>query len=1180
MKVFIQQSLCPIMKYLFQIFLIQAMFTFVLFANEGNAQIKSVKETRIDLNIKGLSLDETFEEIEKQTGYTFSYDAELISSAQNTSDLLIDYKKKNVTVEKFLLHLSKESKLQFKQVNEVINVKQIQKNDLSASIEVEMEDISISGVVNDEDGNPLPGATILVKGSSEGTVTDIDGRYSLNVPDGTEYLTFSFVGYESQEVQINGRTVIDVSLSVDLQNLDEVVVVGYGQKSRKLMTESISTINSEKIKELPVASFDQALQGRMSGVQITNLDGTPGSPTSIRIRGVGTIANAQPLFVIDGIPVGTGTGGVNGTSVNPLSTINPSDIESISVLKDASAAAVYGVRAANGVVLVTTKRGRQGKPTISFDAYYGIQQLPELYNMNNTDQYIEISQEAFDNYNSEYGYSVGDPEFRALHPDLQAGSRYRDINTPWVDDITKDAPSQNYNLSVSGGTDKLNYHISTAYLSQEAVVDRWDLERYSFRANSDYQVNDRIKFGQTFNISNRIIERGMSGGGDGYLLSNAASMPPFFEIYENEFNTFPENRYGYSGNFNVANMTIQNANGVNQIVDNLSNDVRILGGLNAEVMIIKGLTFKSAASIDLSFSRSESWSPGYTGQELGIDRSQNNYNDSRGTGSTQVYTNTLNYQNTFGKHSVSALAGIEAQIIKGSSLSARNTDFISTDPDFYRILKNGSGTPEVFGGANEQAFLGYVGRLSYNYDEKYLLTATIRRDGTSTFSPVDNRQWGTFPSLSAAWRVDQEDFFGKGIIQQLKVRGSWGQLGNSFIAAVPPYAHVVRVSTTPDYGLNGSNTVQAPAPINFVNETVTWETVETIDGGVDVSLLNNKLRFLGTYYYRTTKDFLVSLDIPATSGFTGTADNFGEIVNKGFEFEVDYSDKFGDLFFGVSGNLTTVDNELISISEGVTEYASGDYRTAVGYPIGYFYGYQTAGLYQTQTEVDNALDDSNVTNQGLRGPGDVIFVDNNGPADPNTAQPGQLFSGEPDGEITPEDRTYLGKTIPDFYYGLNFDLNYKNFDFSILFQGVGGIQLYNQFRRQRETITGESRNLMSSVLSRWTGEGTSNDMPRAIQTDPNQNNRFSDRWIEDADFFRLKNIQLGYTLPESVRDVIGIVSGRIYVAATNLLTITQYSGPDPEVATPNSNRDQLESGTDEGTIPQTRNYRVGIQIQF
>lgn len=1038
---------------------------------------------------------------------------------------------------------------------------------------------TVSGVVTTvEDGSPLPGVNIIVVGTTTGTTTDAQGRYSIFAPaNGT--LNFSFIGYGGQEVQIANRTTVDVSLSPDVSQLSEVVVIGYGEKSRAMLTESIGTIDTKAITQMPVASPEAALQGRISGVQITSVDGTPGSPVAIRVRGVGTVGNTAPLYVIDGVPVTTSL--VNGnfdTSPNSsiLATLNPSDIESISVLKDASAAAVYGVRAANGVVLITTKRGKSGRPKITFDSYYGVQNFPKLPSWNNTQQYVALTQESQANYNSYRNLSPGDAGYLTLHPDLQSGSPYLNVNTDWQNAATlSNAPIMNSNLSVSGGTENTNYFVSLGYFDQEAMIPNWDMSRYTFRANSDYKVGKRFKFGQTFTLAYQDTRRGSNNQGDGFIFSSIANMPPFMSIYEDPNNPIPGNRYGFNGNLDVAGLTMQNQYGVNSIVDNHDRNYRLLGGIYAELEIIKGLNFRSSANLDFNYSNDTGWNPGYTAPEMGIARPQL-YSVTRGEAYTQVFTNTLNYVNNFGDHNFNVLAGFEFQKLRSSELGGSGEDFLSTDPGYYESVKNAGTLRPVYSSVGNNAFAGYIGRVSYDFKSKYLVTVSVRRDGTAQFA--EENRWGTFPSVSAAWRLSQEPFFASlAAVTDLKIRGSWGQLGNS---QTFPFPHLNRFSATPDYGV-GNTGAQGPAPVSYVNKSIQWETVETLDFGVDLSMFENKVSLLATYYDRRTKDFLFSLPIPGITGFTRMPVNAGEVSNRGVELELGYNTTIGsDFHLNISGNFTTVRNRLESLAPGIEEFSSGDYRTAVGYPIGYFYGYQMTGVYQTDAAAAAALPDDVAGSSNRPAAGDAIFADNNGPAG-GDAPPGQQFSGQPDGRITPEDRTFLGKTIPGYYYGLSVNATFKGFDLAILFQGVGDVQIYNQFRRNGESLTGPGRNNLSSSQNRWTDGNPSNTMPRAIAGDPHQNSRFSSRWIEDGDFLRLRNVQIGYTLPSSLLEKTNALTrARIYIAGSNLFRITNYSGLDPEVMTYGTSSTHVQANTDQANIPQPRIIQAGIQLEF
>lgn len=1035
-------------------------------------------------------------------------------------------------------------------------------------------------VLNEANNTGVANASIVVKGTNRGTVTDNDGFFKINASSG-DVLVVSLVGYGRKEVTVQGSSAINVSLAVEAGQMTDVVIIGYGQKSRRLLTESIGTVSSKEIQRLPVASADAAIQGRISGVQITNSDGAPGSPVAVRIRGVGTVGPTQPLFVIDGVVVGDNSAGGRGT--NPLSTINPADIENVSVLKDASSAAIYGMRAANGVVLITTKRGRSGRPRVSLDAYYGIQQFPKKLSVNNTAQYIALAQEAITNGNIQGGLTPGQTGFGVLHPDLVAGTpnSVTGINTDWQEaSINNNAPVSNYNVGVSGGSENSNFFLSFGYFKQEAITKRWDLERYSVRANSDYKIGSRLKIGQTLGITFQEVNLGMNGGGDGFYVANNLSMPPFFKIYDDQ-NKIPGNRYGFNGNSNVAGFTIGNQFALNELVNTKEQNYRLIGGIYAELEVIKNLRYKSAASIDLNFNRSTGFQPGFTAAEIGYGREANNASDNRGQGYTQIFTNTLTYDKMVGEHSFNILGGIEYQKLRSNNLGYTGTNFSSTDPLFYQLVSNGTagtaGFPNASSGADQRAYASFFGRLSYNFKERYLVTATVRRDGTSRFAAAN--RWGTFPAVSAAWRISEEAFF-KGVpfISDLKLRGSYGHLGN---AETSNFAYISRVRFQPQYPLGGVP-AQAPVAANLPNEDLVWETVKSTDFGFDASFFNNKVTLLATYYKRNTTKFLVGLPIPYTSGFSGSDVNAGLIKNTGFEFELGYNTRIAKkVNLSISGNLTTVKNRLMSLSKGVQEFSSGDYRTAVGFPIGYFYGFKTAGIYQNAAQAGAALpDDVAGGNAGNRPrPGDVIFVDNNSPAAANFN--GKQYSDSTDGRITSADRTYLGKTIPDFFYGFNINASYSNFDLSVLFQGVSGIQAYNSLRRNLENLGGPGRNQSTSTLNRWKGEGTSNTMPRAIGGDPNNNNRFSDRWVENAGFLRLKNIQIGYSLPQSLlAKTRAFKSARFYVGATNLFVITDYTGFDPEVLTFGSVSNQLSSGTDLGSTPQPRTYQAGIQFNF
>jgi TonB-linked SusC/RagA family outer membrane protein len=1032
-------------------------------------------------------------------------------------------------------------------------------------------------------GDPLPGVQIVVQGTKVGVVTNGDGRYLLTAPSGTSTLVFTLLGYSTKSIPINGQSVIDTDLEVRAVAMNEIVVIGYGQKSKANVTEAVSQVTAAQLSRVSVASPEAAIEGHASGILVTPESGIPGAPVSIRIRGVGTVGNAQPLFIVDGLPVGMAD---NSTS-SPLGTLNPSDIESISVLKDASAAAIYGVQAANGVVLIKTKRGALGKPTITYNAYTGIQNFPKTYQMLSSQQWYDFAQEAYNNYNTQHGYKPGDGSYQQFKqylvdnkPTLVAR------NTDWMDVITNhNAPIMNQDMSVSGATDRANYYVSGGFFKQNAIVSRWDMKRYSFRANSDFKVSNRIRAGENFALSNQHVFRGQQDGYDGQLMPSTLTMPPFFQ-YADVGNKISGNRYGFNGNaeFIPAGMTYGNEAALNQIIQRTDRTTRALGGLYAEVEPLSGLVARSQASLDYSNQRNSDFNPSYTVNEIGLDRGDYN-GETRQENTGLVWTNTLNYSRFFGRSNVSATAGAEMQKYTYTATTVGMTNCLTYNPAFIQIATacTGESNPPS-GWAGETSYLGYIGRLNYNYADRYLLTASVRRDGASTFAP-ENR-WGTFPSVSAGWRISQEPFFKLSTISDLKLRAGWGRLGNSTIPGLS-YPHLFKVTTTPNYGLNGSTVVLAPVPQGFVNPNVIWESSETLDGGFDVAFLDNALTFSAGYYRRDTKNFLVNVPLTPSSGFSGGAPmNSGLVRNAGLEFESGYNTRVHGVDLTLNGNLTTVKNRLVSLAPGISEYAVGNgdisgcsgtcQRTAAGYPIGYLYGYKINGIYQTDAEAAAAVPDKTIGNNHPVA-GDIRFVDVNG-----RDAKGNL-TGKPDGKIDADDRTYLGKTIPDFFYGFNVDATWHHFDVGTFFSGVSGVQKLDKLRQQLENVHGGSNNRSVTVLNHWTPSNHSTTIPRNTSDDLNNNDRLdSQRWVENASYLRMRNLQLGYTLPKGY---FGTTHTRVYVSGTNLFTITPYKGLDPEFTTSidfsrSRNSSQLTSGIDTGNLPLPRIWQIGVSTSF
>jgi TonB-dependent starch-binding outer membrane protein SusC len=1029
-------------------------------------------------------------------------------------------------------------------------------------------------VTEDPSGAPLSGVQIVVQGTTVGTITNADGRFQLTAPSATGTLVFSRIGYRSQQAPINNQAVVNVALQQTATELEGIVVVGYGQKARANLTEAIGTVSAEQIQRVTVASPEAAIQGRVTGAQITSESGIPGAPVAVRIRGVGTVGNNQPLYVIDGVPIGKGQGGI----VSPLATLNPADIESISVLKDASAASVYGMQAANGVILITTKRGTVGKPTIQYDMYTGVQRFPRFYELNNSQNWLSLWEEANANRNAYDGRAANHPDAIRMHPDLLPGSARRSellqTNTDWTRVAIRDnAPIQSHNASVSGATDQVRYFISAGYFGQDAIQEKWDLDRYTFRANSDFTITPRIRIGETFTVSNQVTHRGAANYGDGTILNNLLRQPPIFLAYDPTMIS-PTNPLGLTGNFNVAGITQPNLNSTNQLQDVTDRYTRMLGSVYGEVDLLRGMSFRSQNSVDYNLGNRYVWQPRFTNAMTGFERAQIG-EDIREDSHALTSTNTLNYNIGLGRHDFGFLAGSEINLWRSNSLSLQTTNFLNDQYELRRIVSLGDQVLKKGGGAGEVGRLGYFGRLSYNFADRYLVTGTLRHDGVSTFAP--GYKWGTFPAVSAAWRVSQEPFFDVPWVNELKVRGSWGQLGNSEIAG-GSYPHLVNVLLWAEYEIGGAVRLAPTPQPRLANEALSWEKNETTDFGVEGSLFGNAVDFSATYFRRDTRDFLLNVPTPVSSGFTSAPTNVGMVRNSGMEFELGYNTRVANrLDVGVSGNLTTLDNKLVSITEGVDVFTtSGWYRTEVGMPIGYFYGFRTCGIHTAQSAAAAPTDAS--IGGRKREAGDLCIQDINGRED------GRIVAGA-NGTINDDDRTYLGKTIPDMYYGLNLNLGYGRFDATAFFNGVQGVQRINELRRGLESMAGGSNNQLTTTANRWTPENPSGTMPRAIAGDPAGNNRNSDRWIEDADFFRLKTLQLGYTLPDNLLGS-GVRGTRVYLSATNLLTFTGYSGLDPEFTSRGNafgeanNQSQLSAGTDDGNVPQPRMFQIGISTSF
>jgi len=867
----------------------------------------------------------------------------------------------------------------------------------------------------------------------------------------------------------------------------------------------------------------------------------PGSPINVRIRGVGTTGNNQPLWVVDGVPIVQTTNiTVNtaaNTESNPLVGINPSDIESIDVLKDASAAAIYGARAANGVIIVTTKRGKSGRTNMTYDGYVGFQSVRQKLEVLDVSEYIALQ--------TELGR-----DFSAFN-----GKEFVD----WQDEVFKPAGMQSHNISASGGTERMNFSISGGYFKQDGIELATAFERYSVKANADIKVGDRIKIGESINVAftDRLVQS-EPGRAPAFTAAQNAPFVPVFD--RNGDYTVPT-----AENAGPAANAVTQIIGVNDLENNETrvNTRRILGSIYGELEIMKNLKFKTQFGLDYSIGQG-AWYNGI------YDFGNSNNGSilqvvSKPTELTTNIANTLTYTNTFDRHSLNVVVGHEETNFEFDRLRGQGRGFLSPDV----TLVNTAATSAVGQEADQWALRGFLGRIAYTFDRKYLVTINGRLDATSRFAK-DNRS-DFFPSVSVGWRLSEEPFMkNNDFIDEFKIRLAWGQSGNQFTGT--NFAYLSTLGLTSLYPLGAAQAVTAaPTPFVFANPELKWEVSTQTGLGIDVRLLEGKVDFSLDLFRKETSDILVGVPISAVSGFLLPPDvNAGRVRNTGVEFSALYQNRVGKLGYNISGNLTAVKNEVIELGDNETPIISGyfgnqTHRTQVGESIGHFFGYQTDGIYQTAAEADAALEDeSSAAVQA----GDVRFVDTNG-----------------DGVISPLDRVNLGSPQPSVFYGLNLGFDYMGFDIGIFMQGASGLSVFNNVRRTMESMNGLG-NQFASVADRWTPSNPSNTIPRATTTDENNNNRFSDRWVESANYLRLQNIQIGYTFKSGTIQKLGdgFVQGlRLYLSMTNLATFTPYSGLDPEVTRGFSfqkGEQPLASGQDDGFTPSPRIVQVGARVSF
>jgi TonB-dependent starch-binding outer membrane protein SusC len=1006
----------------------------------------------------------------------------------------------------------------------------------------------ITGKVTDNTGNPIQRASVVVKGTNTGTLTNENGNFSITVPNDAKVLVFSSIDMAPQEVAIGDQTTINASLKQTQNVLGEVVVVGYGTQKRTEVTGAISTVSSKVISELPVASVQQALQGRVPGLQVTN-NGSPGTEPLVSIRGISSISYASnPLYVIDGFPTGD------------LSMFDTRDIESVDVLKDASAAAIYGSRATNGVIMITTKKGRRdGKIHVSLDSYYGIQNVTNRLSLLNPQQ--------FDEYAIAYR---GSKVPRRLDPWVNtpiyngATKTYGNNVTDWQDAYFKQGQMTQTNVGVSGGNDVSRFYASAGYFDQLGTTPTVGFKRYNFRINSDHKIGKAFTFGENLYAAYGDQAYDNNETQTRSNLVNVIKLMPYMPVYD------PTTSDGFRG----VNSVLDGGDPTNPVEDatvkNPGNrtTTKIFGTAYLEVRFTNWLRFRSTYGIDYANGLDYRFSPIFndSGSVAGSSAILATITNNRTVSTVQLATQQLTFDKTFGDHHVTATAVFEYQ---GQKIRNENGNGNQSSNDL-KTLNNASNS-FVQTLKAENSIISYIGRITYDFKGKYLLSGAIRQDGLSVWAP--GKKWQTFPSGSVGWRIDQEDFMkSQTKISELKVRAGYGLTGLNG-TNLGNYPWLVSVNANSAYYPFGNVLTGGPASsIQALGNTdLEWEKTKQLNIGLDLGLLQNAFTLSAEYYQRKTDNLILAVPLPPSLGYLSTTvnQNIASMTNDGFEIQLGYNDRVGAFQWNALGNVSFIKNNVVSLAPGVPNIESGSdvdltegynvTNTAPGHAVQSFYGWVVEGIFQ-----DSASVKKHATQTAGTGPGDLMFKDLNG-----------------DGKIDNNDRTFLGSFIPKFSYSLNLGANYKNFGLTVFFQGVQGNKIYNALRTTTEGMV-RFFNAGTKVLDAWTPTNTNTDVPRAESSDPNQNARPSNRFLEDGSYLRLKNVVLSYTLPEKALQSItkGVVSNfRIYVSAQNILTFTKYTGYDPEVGNrvPSST---LNNGIDYAVYPQPKSYQVGINVNF
>lgn len=1005
----------------------------------------------------------------------------------------------------------------------------------------------ISGFVRTSSGLPLAGATVSLKDDTRSVTTNAEGMFTIQAVSGKTTLVVSFVGYITREVPVESGP-MEIRLSENPAELSNVVVIGYGTARKSDLTGSVVSVRAEELRAVPATSLDQQLQGRAAGVQVTQVSGKPGAETSIRIRGTSSInAGNEPLYVIDGMLVSSdgadlSVGGTRGPRISPLSSINPSDIESIEILKDASATAMYGARGANGVVLITTKRGRSGKGTITFETYQGVQTIANKLKVLNAAQYADFVNEAKLNANQTPVY--------VNPPNLGKG-------TDWQDELFRPAPMSNYQLSFSGGNDRTKYNVSGSFFDQKGIIESSRFKRYSFRTNLEQKVNDHFTVGTAITYS-RINSIGVltnAGQIVPGVVTSALLFNPVLPVYDSTRDggyTFENDRGKILGN-PIAEAKEYTSN------TTLS---RFLGNAFVQYAFNKNWVFKSTFGLDAFTNSENSFGPNFLKR---TEASNGEASLGRSVGNTWLNENTLSYSNSFGtRHDVNAVLGYTMQQFRNEQMLVYAFDFPDNRTGYHNI--GAALNPQKPANSeSEWSMISYLGRANYTLDDKYLFTLTGRVDGSSKFA--EGNKYGFFPSGAFAWRISKERFMeNMNAVSDMKLRASYGVIGNQ---AIPPYQSLALVGPFGEGVFNAgtsSEVFTGREPLSFVNTNLKWETTRQLDLGLDLSLFRGRINFTADYYRKRTNDLLLSSPIPLTTGFAYTLLNIGNINNWGIDLDLRTINLKGKLEWTSAFNFSLNRNEIVNLNSETDVILQNAILLREGVSVGTFYGYQFDGIFQSDAEAASS----------------PVLVGQE-PGSPNPASRAKAGDRRyrdinKDGKIDANDRTILGSAQPKFTWGFGNTLSYGNFELSLFFQGSQGNKMANFNNLDLLNFNGQQNVLADAGLNRWTPENPSNKYPRALAAGSLDVGTVSSAIVEDASYIRLRNVTLAYTLPARIGSKIGMSNLRVYASGTNLLTITNYSGYDPEANTFGQSTTLL--GLDLGGYPQARILQLGISASF